>query len=86
MSQLIFCFFKCCADMSQRPQRTDILRLGRESSTGSSRREKQALRPPPHAPSRQRGGPTRFGGDDVAGGSLSQTGLSQMVDPTQYQY
>jgi len=40
---LIFFFFKCCADMSQRP---DIVRGGRESAIGSARREKDAQHPP----------------------------------------
>jgi len=53
---LIFCFFKCCADMSRRntsqrppepPQdRSDRLRAGRPAPTSSARREKQALHPP----------------------------------------
>jgi len=76
---LIFCFLKCCADMSQRP---DKIRLGRETSTSSAQKEKQALCPPMIG--RGRGGGTRFYRVDVAGGSSSQTDPPQMVDPTQY--
>ena len=53
---LIFCFLKCCVDMSRRnmsqrppepPQdRSDRFRAGRPAPTGNLRREKQALRPP----------------------------------------
>jgi hypothetical protein len=75
---------------SQRPpeppqDRTDRLRLGRPAPTSSARREKQALRPP--MAGRGRGGGTRLArdGDDAAGGSTSQTGPSQTMDPTQYQ-
>jgi hypothetical protein len=72
---------------SQRPpeppqDRTDRLRLGRPAPTSSARREKQALRPP--MAGRGRGGGTRLArdGDDAAGGSTSQTGPSQTMDPT----
>ena len=70
--------------MSQRHQRPDRIRLGRESSTSSARKKTQALSPP--MAGRWRGGGTRLGRVDVAGGSSSQTGPSQMVDSTQYQY
>ena len=72
---LIFCFLKCCADMSRRnmshrppepPQdRSDKFRAGRPAPTGSLRREKQALRPP--MAGRGRGGGTRLGRVDDAG-------------------
>jgi len=85
---LIFCFLKCCADMSQRstshrppepPQdRSDRLRAGRPAPTSSYRREKEALRPPMTGRGRGRG--TRLGGVDDAGGSSSQT-----LDSTEYQ-
>jgi len=71
-------------DMSQRHQRPDRLRLGRESSTSRAQRKKEAVRPP--MAGRGRGGRTRFGRIDAARGSSSQTGPSQMVDSTQYQY
>jgi len=87
---LIFCFLKCCADMPQRPpqpeppqDRSDKFRAGRLAPTGSARREKQALNHP--MAGRGRGGGTRPARVDAAGGSLFQMGLSQMVDPTQYQ-
>jgi len=60
------------------PERTDGLGLGRPAPTGSARREKQALHPPA---GRGRVGGTRF---STAGGSTSQTGPSQIVDPPQY--
>jgi len=63
--------------------RTDRLRAGRPAPTSSVRREKQALHP--HMAGRGRSGGTRLATVDVAGGSTSQTGPSQMVDPTQYQ-
>lgn len=59
------------------------LRAGRPAPTGSARREKQALRPP--MAGRGRGGGTRLARVDAAGGSTSQTGPSQAVNPTQYQ-
>ena len=73
---------------SQRPpeppqDRSDRFRAGRSAPTGSLRREKQALRPP--MTGRWRGGGTRLARVDDAGGSSSQTGLSQTLDPTQYQ-
>jgi len=71
---LIFCFLKCCADMSQWPQRPDRIRLGRESSTSSARKEKQALRHP--MADRERGGGTRLSRFDATEGSSSQTGPS----------
>jgi len=74
--------------MSQRlpeplQDRSDRFRAGRPSPTGSFRREKEALHPP--MTGRGRGGGTRLGRVDVVGGSSSQTGLSQTLDPTQYQ-
>jgi len=73
---------------SQRPSeppqdRSDRLRAGRPAPTGSARLEKQALHPP--VAGRGRGGGTRLARVDVAGGSTSQTSLSQTVNPTQYQ-
>jgi len=73
---------------SQRPpeppqDRSDRFNAGRPAPTGSLRREKQALRP--HMAGRGRGGGTRLGRFDVVGGSTSQMGPSQTVDPTQYQ-
>jgi len=70
---------------SQRPpqDRTDKLRAGRPAPTDSLRREKQALRPP--MTGRGIGGGTRLARVEVVGGSSSQTGLFQTVDPTQYQ-
>ena len=68
---LIFCFLKCCEnmskrDMSQRPDRPDRIRLGRlQSSTSSAQSEKEALRPP--LTGQGRGG-TRLGRVDIAGG------------------
>jgi len=81
----IFCFLKCCADISQRntSQRpleltSDGLRLGRvQSSISSVRREMDARRPP--LVGRGRGG-TRLARVDASGASTSQTGPSQMVD------
>jgi len=61
--------------MSHRPER---MSGDRESATSSARREKEALRPP--MAGRGRGGGTRLGRVDCAGGSLSQTGPSQIVD------
>ena len=58
----------------------------RESATSSAHREKEALHPPPYAPSRRRGRATRFGGADDAVGTLTQAGVSQIVDQTQYQH
>jgi len=90
---LIFCFLKCCADKSRRntsqrpsepPQdKSDKFRARRPAPTGSLRREKQALRPP--MAGRGRGGRTRLGRVDAAGGPTSQKGPSQTVDSTQYQ-
>jgi len=73
--------------MSQRPpeERSDRLRLGRPALTSSARREKQALRPPMDGRGKGRLGGTGLSRVDVAGASSSQTGLSQTVDPTQYQ-
>jgi len=73
---------------SQRPpeppqDRSDRHRAGRLAPTGSLRREKQALHPP--MTGRGRGGGTRLARVDAAGGSSSHMGLSQTVDPTQYQ-
>ena len=73
---------------SQRPpeppqDRSDRFRAGRLAPTGNFRREKQALLPP--MAGRGRGGGTRLGNVDAAGGSTSQTGPSQTVDLTQYQ-
>jgi len=73
---------------SQRPpeppqDRSDRLRAGRPAPTSSYRREKKALRPP--MTGRGRGGGTRLSGVDDVGGSSSQTGLSQTLDPMQYQ-
>jgi len=51
--------------------------------TSSAWREKQALHPP--MAGRGRGGGKRLARVDDAEGSTSQTGPSQMVDPTQYQ-
>jgi hypothetical protein len=71
--------------MSQRPEESpDRFRLGTQhNSTSNARREKQVVRPP--LAGRGRGGGTRLHMVDVAGGSTSQTGPSQMVDATQYQ-
>jgi len=63
--------------------RSDRFRAGKPAPTGSLRREKQALHPP--MVGRGRGGGTIFGRVDTVGGSTSQTGPSQTVDPTQYQ-
>jgi len=69
---------------SQPPQdMSDRLRARRIAPTGSARREKEASRPP--MAGRGRGGGTRLARVDAAGGSTSQTGPSQMVDPKQYQ-
>jgi len=89
-------FVKYCADMPQRntfqilseqpelPQdKTDRLRAGRIAPTRSARREKEASRPP--MAGRGRGGGTIIARVDVAGGSTSQTGPSQTMDPTHYQ-
>ena len=73
--------------MSQRntSQRPDKLRIRRQqNSTSSARREKQAVHPP--LAGRGRRGGTRLAGVDATGASSSQTGQSQMVDPTQYQH
>jgi len=51
------------------------MRLGRGSSTSSAQREKQALRLP--MAGQGRGGGTRLGRVDAAGGSSSQTGPSR---------
>jgi hypothetical protein len=68
-------------------ERPDWLRLGRSAPTSSARREKQALQPPDgRGRGRGRVGGMRLGTVDTAGGSTSQTGPSQMVDLTQYQY
>ena len=66
-------------------ERTDRLRLGRHAPTSSARRKKQALQPP-DGRGRGRVGGTRLARVEVAGGSTSQTGASQTVDPTQYQH
>ena len=63
--------------------RSDRFRAARTVPTGSLRREKQALRPP--MTGRGRGGGTGLAIVDAAGGSSSQMGLSQTLDPTQYQ-
>jgi len=73
---LIFCFFKCCADMSRRntsqrppepPQgRSDRLGARRPAPTSSARREKQELHPP--MAGRGRGGGMRLARVDDAGG------------------
>jgi len=62
--------------------RSDRLRLGRESDTGSAHAERVAHNPP-HALSR-RG--KMLVTDDVAEGSTSQAGTLQILDPTQYQH
>ena len=94
MCHWFLAFFKCCADMprknsSQRPpeppqDRSDRLRASRPAPTGSVRMEKQALRPP--MAGRGRGGGMRLDKVDADGGSTSQTGPSETVDPTQYQH
>jgi len=66
-------------------ERPDRLTLGRLAPTSSERREKQALQPP-DGRGRGRVGGTGLATVDVAGGSTSQTGPSQIVDPTQYQH
>ena len=73
---------------SQRPpeppqDKSDKFRAGRPAPTGSFWREKQALRPP--MTGRGRGGGTKLDRVYDAGGSSSQTGLSQTLDLTQYQ-
>ena len=59
--------------MSQ--QENDSFRAGRRAPTGSARREKDVLRPPPGRGQRRVGG-TRLRTVDTAGGSTSQTGPS----------
>jgi len=72
-------YFDFCADMSDR------LRLGRPAPTSSARREKQAQQAlEGRGRARVRG--SRLAHVDTAGGLTSQTGPSQMMDPTQYQY
>jgi len=67
------------------PDRPDRRRLGRkQNSTSSTWREKQAVDPPLAGQGRGKLRGTRLGRVDAAGGSMSQTGLSQAVDPTQY--
>jgi len=66
-------------------RRGNSFRAGRRAPTGSARREKQALHPPAGR-GRGRVGATRLATVDVAGGSTSQTGPSQIVDPPQYQH
>jgi len=66
-------------------QENDSFRAGRCAPTDSARREKDVLRPPPGRGQRRVGG-TRLRTVDTAGGSTSQTGPSQTMDPTQYQY
>jgi len=69
-------FFVFCADMSEQ-ERTDRFRTRRPAPTGSLRREKDALRPPPgRGRGRGRVGGTRLATVDAAGGSTSQTGPS----------
>jgi len=63
--------------------RSDRLRLGRPTPTSCARREKQTVLPPLADRGRRAG--TRLARVDVAGGSMSPTGPSQTVDPTQYQ-
>ena len=77
---------------SQRPSeppqdRSDRLKAGRHAPTSSAQREKQALHPPMAGRGRGRGRLRGIGlaRVDAAGASSSQTGLSQTVDPTQYQ-
>ena len=68
-------------------ERTDRFSAGRPAPTGSLRREKAALRPPPgrgRGRGRVRG--TRLATVDIVGGSTSQTGPSQIMDPPQYQH
>ena len=67
------------------PERTDRLRSGRHAPTSSARREKQALHPPAGR-GRGRVRATRLATADAAGGSTSQTGPNQIVDPPQYQH
>jgi len=64
---------------------SDRLRLGRPAPTSSARREKQAQHDM-EGRGRARVGGSRFADVDTAGGSTSQTGPSQTMDPTQYQY
>jgi hypothetical protein len=71
-------------DMSNRNLRPDRMKGDKESFTSSAQREKEAVRPP--LAGRGRGGGTRLHRVDAAGGSTSQTGPSQMVDPTPYQH
>ena len=84
-------FFDCWNVMQiclrGRLRRSDRLRLGRPASTSSAQREKQALHPPMAGRGRGRGRLRGIGlaRVDAAGASSSQTGLSQTVDPTQYQ-
>ena len=66
-------------------ERNDSFRAGRCAPTGSARREKDALRPPPGRGRRRVGG-TRLRTVNTVGGSTSQTGPSQTMDLTQYQY
>ena len=66
-------------------ERTDRLRAGRPTPTGSAQRENQALHPPAdRSRGRGRAGGTRFATVDAAGGSTSQTSPSHIVDPPQY--
>jgi len=66
-------------------ERTGRSRAGRPAPTGSLQREKDTLRLPPGR-GRGRAGATRLATVDVAGGSTSQTGPSQIMDPPQYQH
>ena len=68
-------------------ERTGRFKAGRPAPTGSLRREKDALRPPPgRGRGRGRVGGTRLATADAAGGSTSQTSPSQIVDPPQYHH
>jgi len=84
VSKCVKRFFAFCADMSEQ-ERTDRLRFGRPAPTSSACREKQVLQLP-DGRGRGRLGGTRLARVDAAGGSTSQTGPSQTVDPTQYQH
>jgi len=64
---------------------SDRLRLGRPAPTSNARREKQAQQAL-EGRGRARVGGTRLADVDTAGGSTSQAGPSQTMDPAQYQY
>lgn len=66
---------------SDTPAQTPALRAGRRPLTASTRRAMAAANP---APTRGRGRVVHTAGVDVA--SSSQTGQSQVIDPTQYQH